>query len=788
MPPAVRPFAATLAAGALACALLACGGAEGSGAPPAADAGGGDASTAPGNGTCARGFELDDEGDCREILPDAACPPGTRPHLGSKGCVAVGPVSCPAGLGPDEDGWGCVARALPACTGATRPSYEAGACVPVGDCAAPFPPAGAAVVVDPTFTDAELSPTRVRTIAEGVFAAPRGGLVAVAAGTYAESIQPQRSVTVVGRCAAAVRVVGTGLGGPGVFTRRAISVTAKGMTFVDHFQGLRAEGGGEIRAEDVVVEDARLFGAISYQAGSRVTVARSVFRRSRNDGSSVGGLGVTADESGAVELEDVAIEDSETAGVVATNYARKGEPSRVVGRRVVVRGTAARGTGGDAPAGLAAFDLSEVVVEDSVVGFAPAFAAFASDEGRVVAKRSTFARVESPRALALVGAYAQLGGRIQIEGSTLHDLAVVSAQASGRGSSVDLRDSVVLRGEPQAVTFRFGNGLVAGEGAALRATDTAVVRAAYEGVTAFDPGTELALERVRVVGVRPSPREEVGHGVSVHKGARATLADVAVEGVAYSALLLGGDERTEVALDGLVVLAPVAPEGAFPTPAVRAQGGAHVTGERVVVRDTTRIGIVVSESLSAEGDPTTVDLGHVVVRGTRAFGARDGVLPGQDVLDGIGFAVATGAVGTLRDAVVTDSGQLGVASGGALTLERVTVKRTKADVESKFGVGVLAFGPARLDGVRLVDNRVGLGVSRASVSVRRSLFARNLVGLAVDGVEVREVTDDALEPGERELFVTRDVRFEENGTRVDGEQLVIPTFDLAPPAGPPPGE
>lgn len=792
-PPRLRPRPKTSAL-LLTVALAASGGgasgcaADGPGTPQEAAAGdaGVAAAIGPGYRDCAEGFEPDDEGDCQEILPAETCPAGTRPTLGSRACVPVGPTAaCPAGLGPDEDGWGCVAPALPACSGATRPSYAAGGCVPVGDCAAPFPPANASIVVDPNLADGDLSPTRFRTLGEAVFAAPRGAVVAVAPGTYAESIQPAREVTIVGRCAAEVRLVGTGLRAPGVFSRRTKGIVVRGVTFVDHFQGVRAEGGGEIRVEDSVIEDARLFGVIAYQPGSRVSVARSVVRRARIF-EGAGGLGATADESGVVELEDAAVEDAEVAGLAATNLARKGDPTRILGQKVVVRGTSSKGTGGDAPAALAAFDLSEVVVEDSVVGFGPAFAAFASDEGHVVVRRSTLAKVAGPRALELTGVYLQLAGHVEIEDSTLHDLERASALAAGEGSRLELRRSVVLRGDPEVLSLAFGNGLVGRRGAQVSATDTALVRPAYVGVDAFDPGTTLTLERVRVVGVRASPKEPVGHGISVRNGARGALTDVAVEGAAYSSLILGEDARAELTFDGLLVLEPGLPPGGLPSPALRVQGGALVSGRRLVVRGASRLGVVASESVSSEGDPTTLDVSHAVVRGTRSFGGG-GEQEGADILDGIGFAVATGAVGSLRDAVVSDSGQLGVVAGGEVALERVTVKRTSTDAQQKFGVGVLVYAPTTMDGVRLVDNRVGLGVSYASATLRRSLLSKNAIALGLNGMEVREVDGAPPAAGEREIVVSKDVSFEGNGTRVDGAALVLPSLGLGP-AGPAPLE
>lgn len=74
-----------------------------------------------------------------------------------------------------------------ACTGATRERLGDAACVPVGDCNAPFPPAGA-LLVDDDFTAAQIDATHFRSVGAALAAAPAGGVVAVDAGRYEDVV------------------------------------------------------------------------------------------------------------------------------------------------------------------------------------------------------------------------------------------------------------------------------------------------------------------------------------------------------------------------------------------------------------------------------------------------------------------------------------------------------------------------------------------------------------------------------------------------------------------------
>ena len=150
-------------------------------------------------------------------------------------CRRGGWAACPEGSVPRASGWGCEAVVpATACTGATRDVLGSTTCAPVGDCAGAFPPADATLFVDPNgASDA----THFATIGAALVAAGSGAVIAVAAGQYPESLLANKDVTIAGRCAAQVSIVGGGSRVRGLRVEGA-HVIARGLTITKQFVGV----------------------------------------------------------------------------------------------------------------------------------------------------------------------------------------------------------------------------------------------------------------------------------------------------------------------------------------------------------------------------------------------------------------------------------------------------------------------------------------------------------------------------------------------------------------------
>jgi hypothetical protein len=191
------------------------------------------------------------------------------PACGGKIDPSTGPASCATGFVPHASGFGCVAVVPPAaCTGATRSALGQSACVPVGDCNAAFPPAGAGFTVDATLATEDA--THFKTISGALAAAPSGATIAVKPGTYAEALKLTQPVTLVGQCPAQVIVAAPSAG--------TATVDASGADLVVSGMTLRGGAGVSVVGHKLTATDV-VFDGNTAPACPRPRTRRSPSRR-----------------------------------------------------------------------------------------------------------------------------------------------------------------------------------------------------------------------------------------------------------------------------------------------------------------------------------------------------------------------------------------------------------------------------------------------------------------------------------------------------------------------------
>ena len=295
------------------------------------------------------------------LVEDRCIEPGMQDDGCLAGTVLQPDGSCaPAGVTPP-----------PACETGLTAAVGADTCTPVMACGAgtwgDLPVDGATQYVDESFAGisdgTEAAPWT--TIAAGVAAAPPGGLVAVAAGTYDETVtisgKPVRlwgvcpdAVTVNGGNPATIFMTGgadgTEVGGITV-TGSSIGVGASGAldVVVDRVRvqgtadrGVNVEasfGETSITIRDSLIEDAVEFGV--FLSASAMTLERVVIRDTRPEGVAMG-RGINAKNAGvtaaALHVVDSVVERSaEQAIYVASSVATL--------ERVVVRQSGGDGAG-----------------------------------------------------------------------------------------------------------------------------------------------------------------------------------------------------------------------------------------------------------------------------------------------------------------------------------------------------------------------------------------------------------------------------------------------------------
>ncbi len=706
---------------------------------------------------CSGSFEPGPDGICRELAAAGPCADGTYPLLGQRECQPLGFVQCPAGfaLQPAHSGCEAVVPAA-ACTGATRESFGQSACVPVGDCGAAFPPAGATLFVDARFTTTDA--THFKTIGAALTAAPAGAVVAVEAGTYLEGAWPKRPVTVVGRCPEQVKLDGSALGVPGVYSVGVKGVTVRGVTLVGHFQGGRVQAGGTLTLEDVVIESPRLSGLIAWQAGSELTARRVVVRGTQPSGG--GSFGANADEGGQLVLEDVVVRDGTDAALVASAPAAPG--SQVSLTRFIAMDN--QGPGLIAAGGrITGTSVLVARARENALG------ADGSDSSIELtsAELSGTVSLGSPTARGLS---VTSGAKVTLQSATVSENDLAGAVAE-LGASLFARDSTFEYGRPgHDGDFGLGVGVYSGGTAEL--TRCALVSNSYYGLDVQDPGSSARVDRLAVVGTRPSGAGVLGRGVNVELGATLTANDVALLANASEGLLLRNAGPTGPPAHGEVsrlLVRDTAPSG-------DGQWGLGVSvnhGASLVLTDAALVGnhdvgFFMNDFRTNAGVLASATVTNLVVRGTQMTSQGDH-----------GLGVLNGGVLSLTNAAVVSNASFGVLvanPGSALEAKSVSVVDVQPDGHGGFGhafVG-LSGGTARLSDVELRGAVVGLAAQSYGVSVNGSRISDNQVGVHVQGDSTLATAPVAAAPKGSEVVISEDTVVVDNAARTGTGMVPLP--------------
>lgn len=707
------------------------------------------------------------------------------PLLGRRDCVPVGPSACADGFEPDPSGWGCRAI-LPttACTGATREAIGSATCVPVGDCTAPFPPAGA-IVVDDSFADAELGPRKFKTISDAIASAGPGDVVAIEAGTYADGIVASSNITVVGRCAAEVRVVGSSLEMHGVLADGAKNVVVKGVTLVGHFEGARAMRGGDITMEDVVIERPRMIGFIAWNRASRINFVRSVVRDVQAHATASVHSLANADEGGTIELLDATVVGSPTDGIVATNHGITAQPSVAILERTVIRdvGSSVNGAAGVVMAGNARGEVIEsAVVESRQIGVMTS-----GPDASLTVARSEIRDIGGSRraddGLSSGGVFA-FEGTITLDDTSIHQATQAGILAYRASVSAT---GVVVRGTRPGADGDSGTGAYGSE-ATLSLARSALIDNAWFG--AYGDTTALELREVLVQGTHATLAKNTGMGVGATDGAEATLDGVTVIGNDDVGVIVHGEledgRRTTLRGKRVAVLDPRTGYGN----GMIVEVGGLLELDVALVRGARQGGIVVDQATGGAGSPSELALRHGIVRGTRQSG-RDVATDAMFTLDGFGIGLAGNA--TIERSLIVDNEQFGIVGGRTETTircENIVIASTQKNGEGSFGHGILAVaGSLGLKASDIHANEVGLVFSGATAVVSGVRVQRNAVGIHVQGrssLQTGGAPPSTLAEGV--VFVADDSEFIDNTSRTGAGALALPSDPLADvePVTPPP--
>lgn len=751
---------------------------------------------------CPTGFSAAAEGHgCIEVIPAGTCEAGTMPAVGEATCKKTGIEACATGFGRDASKWGCAAT-LPAvaCAGATKETIGSVSCQPIGDCAAAFPPAGASVFVDPSFTDGELDATHVRTIEAGIAAASANATIAVAAATYATNVVLTKSVRIVGRCAAQVSITGS----TGISASGAVDVTLERVTIAGGSAAV--DGGAKLTLRDAVVDARTGTGVVAKGSGTRLIVERSVVRGGSGPGIDVG--------SGAdLELRDAAVTDNVEVGVRVAGSGSQATIERSAILRTKTTGTNDFGVGAIIRDGASAAITGSVLAQNhevGVVAFGKGTKATLTDvsiddtqvsgeghgrglyvdgavatlervsitrsrdsgivlakAGEVIARSTVVADTQEGADGNGLGVVLLEGTKASFTGSAFAGNHDAGLSAVGTGTSLALEGSIVTGTRPDVRGDR-GYGIAVESGASVDLQACALVDNTGAGLAAIDPGTRVTIARTAILDTKPVKDERLGRGVSVETGASATITQSVLlrnHDIGVSARGAGATAT----IDESVIRAtrPQVSSGTHGRGA-EAGSGAKITLSRASILENHSVGVL------AISDGSSVDVTDTWIADTAADGSAGG--PGRAATAQGGASLSLTGVWAERNAQIAV-----LAAAGASLAVRSSVVETTTKSEDAFGHGIFAFegSLATMSDVTVRGNAaVGLFFASSRGTVQNTRVVENAIGIHVqDGATLSEAATVPEDPPEDAVVVSSDTVFDGNGSRVGTGALPLPTLE-----------
>ena len=527
-----------------------------------------------------------------------------------------------------------------------------------------------------------------------------GGLVAVGAGTYLETLtlgDDHRNVTLAGRCREGVTIDGS----EGAEDEAAVLVKGHRRTPEVEIEGVTVTGGAytgawvehaTVSVNAVDFRDNTVVGLVAMDAAVTLDCVGVYGTRPERGGDL--GHGIEILEGATLTATGCVIAENADAGVVAIDPGTVVELVDTLILDTVPGMAGAGGWGidmhggsalsaigctieGNAEVGLAALGsgTSVVLEETSIVGTA--------GYGVVVEGAALTARGSSIQGNVRIGVIAAGAGTVvQLEDTRVLDTLLDADGLGGYGIEID--DGAALTAIRSTIQGNLGAGIMAGEDTIVDLVDTAVVETggfgievhlggaltcqgcliqANErlGVAAADAGTVVVLDDTRVLDTRPNAAGMFGTGVQIGGGAWLTFSDSTIQGNVGTGVL-GADAGTVVELiDTAILDTDRNRDGGFGV-GLSAQAGARI----------------IANNLEASRS------------------------------NGPGIYVASGATLTCSACTLSDNAFAAVlVTAGALDVTSSTLVDTRADDENGGGFGIYAtsyFGPPSLS---VTDSTIG---------------------------------------------------------------------------------
>lgn len=478
------------------------------------------------------------------------CPGGWRETTDEDGVVICdpwgdeGPLSCAIDEVHLPGTTGCATVGTPCGDGAWAEDLPAGATIVHVD-----PAAGAGA--DGTATHP------YTTIDRALQDANDGDVIALARGSYDETVTLTRGVTLWGACTAETILAPAESSDDAVVDVFGEGAGLRNLRVEGERPGIRVfESADAVVLESIVVSEAVEVGVES----SGGVQASSVVVRGIRGGAAHLGTGIAVIH-GAALLDRVAALDSDGWGIVATFGASMSVTD------FVVQGTLG-GPWSGRRIGVSVLSGAEVHIERAVL--------FGNEgPGLWVGDGRSFADATD---LVIVGGGVQSHDQSEVTLTRVRIEAPVQSGLLALDSTVTLADVLVRNAVPVAVQGDLADGAVFGNGTVGRLDRVLLSGNERLGLLAAAPGTDLQGADLRVVKTRSlTQRGDTGHGIEASAGARLVLERVALEDARGAGLIAIGNGTVVEATD--VRIARTGPRRCAPDACPGGEGGAGVVSE-----------------------------------------------------------------------------------------------------------------------------------------------------------------------------------------------------------------
>ncbi len=500
-----------------------------------------------------------------------------------------------------------------------------------------------------------------------------GTWLLLADGTYAVGEVVDRSVHVVGRCAARVTLRGD-TDVPVLLARgAAASLDLRQVTVSGNGRGVWAEMGARATLRRVRISRATGTGIVAMNPGTRVDGADVLVEDTLPTADTMRGRGIDARSGAQVTLSRTALVDNRDIGAIAFD-----RNTLIELTDSVVRGTRVRGDGLNGP-GMVAQDGSRVrtvraVIEDNTSAGVEAFL-----QGSVAELTDTLVRRTHVLPTGIGGRGVEIGetGQLVATRLAITDVFGIALHALGADVQVQWNEGVIARVSADASVS--GRGIEVNESARATLRRLVIGDARSFALGAGGGQAQIDVEDSVIEGSRGEFGRGSGRGLELLGDARIVASRIRVDASDETGVSVTGPDSELVLNDSVIVGGPAAMGiaqqlGLF----VRVGGVAQV--ERTTIARVRGVGIFV------EGDASRLEFTRGTLRDTTPT-RLDGYV------DGIGVAVTTGGFVRIADSVIARSGTYGVFARGAGThveISGVHVDSVVADFDGLHGHGILA--------------------------------------------------------------------------------------------------